>query len=255
RGEGDRGRYHVEGDGRRGRRAVPVGGGDAERVGADREARDDDRAPRPEGAVAARAPADGGGEVAVLGVGRGGGEEHGLPGEEGGAVRRGRDGDGGRRVRRPDDDGAQRLAGEAAPVGRRRGDDVRPGAEARGREARPEPMSPSRSDVQRSDAERLPSVASFAVPLKATPVPAKTVVPSGGPVIATTGGVAVTVRRTCAEPVAPSESVTDAVRTWLPSESVTVRVPPPPSAPSRLDAHWILLVTLPSKSSVAVAPS
>src|SRR5207249_2903574 len=81
RGEGDRGRYHVEGDGRRGRRAVPVGGGDAERVGADREARDDDRAPRPEGAVAARAPADGGGEVAVLGVGRGGGEEHGLPGE------------------------------------------------------------------------------------------------------------------------------------------------------------------------------
>ena len=35
--------------------------------------------------------------------------------------------------------------------------------------------------------------------------------------------------------------------------SVTVRVPPPPSAPSRLDAHWTLLVTLPSKSSVAVA--
>src|SRR5207247_488454 len=69
------------------------------------------------------------------------------------------------------------------------------------------------------------------------------------------GGVGVTVRRTCAEPVAPSESVTEAVRTWVPSESVTVRVPPPPSAPSRLDAHWILLVTLPSKSSVAVAPS
>ena len=119
----------------------------------------------------------------------------------------------------------------------------------------PEPMSPSRSDVQRSDAERLPSVASLAVPLKARLVPAKTVVPSAGPVIATTGGVGVTVRRTCAEPVAPSESVTEAVRTWVPSESVTVRVPPPPSAPSRLDAHWILLVTLPSKSSVAVAPS
>ena len=118
----------------------------------------------------------------------------------------------------------------------------------------PEPMSPSRSELQRSDAERLPSVASFAVPLKARLVPAKTVVPSAGPLMVTTGAVAVTVSRTWAEPVAPSVSVTDAVRTWLPSESVTVRVPPPPSAPSRLDAHWIRLVTLPSKSSVAVAP-
>ena len=117
----------------------------------------------------------------------------------------------------------------------------------------PVPMRPSRSDVQRSDAERLPSVASFAVPLKPRLVPRKTVLPSGGPVMVTTGGVGVTVTCTWAEPVAPSESVTDATRTWLPAESVTVRVPPPPSAPSRLDAHWTLLVTLPSKSSVAVA--
>ena len=59
---------------------------------------------------------------------------------------------------------------------------------------------------------------------------------------------------TWAEPTAPSESVAEATSVWLPSESIAVRPGPGPSAPSRLDVHWMRLVTSPSKSSAAVAP-
>src|SRR5205823_12837055 len=107
----------------------------------------------------------------------------------------------------------------------------------------PRPMAPSRSDVQRSVEVRLPSVASVAVPLKATLVPAKTRVPAGGAAIVTTGGLGVIVTWTWAEPTAPSESVAEATSVWLPSESITVRPGPGPSAPSRLDVHWMRLVT------------
>src|SRR5437867_3689862 len=117
----------------------------------------------------------------------------------------------------------------------------------------PLPISPSRSERQRSAAERSPSVASAAVPLKARLVPAKIVVPSAGAAIVTTGGVGVTVRREVADPGAPSESVTAATSVWAPSEST--RVPFGPRAPSRLDVQRICPVRSPSKSSLAAAPS
>src|SRR5439155_503835 len=94
-----------------------------------------------------------------------------------------------------------------------------------------------------------------AVPLKATLVPTKTRVPAGGAAIVTTGGLGVIVTWTWAEPTAPSESVAEATSVWLPSESIAVRPGPGPSAPSRLDVHWMRLVTSPSKSSAAVAAS
>ena len=70
----------------------------------------------------------------------------------------------------------------------------------------------------------------------------------------TTGGDGAMVTRTCAEALALFESVTDAVRTWLPSESVTVRGPVP-SAPSRSEVQRTCPARLVSKSSVTVAVS
>ena len=96
-------------------------------------------------------------------------------------------------------------------------------------------------------------MASVAVPLKAMLVPTKTVVPSPGAAIVTTGAVGVTVRRALAEPSAPSESVTAATSVWVPSERT--RVPFGPSAPSRLDVQRSWPVRSPSKSSLAAAPS
>ena len=91
------------------------------------------------------------------------------------------------------------------------------------------------------------------MPLKARLVPAKTVVPSAGATIVTTGGVGVTVRRAVADPGAPSESVTAATSVCAPSESS--RVPFGPRTPSRLDVQRICPVRSPSKSSLAAAPS
>src|SRR5205823_14710205 len=102
--------------------------------------------------------------------------------------------------------------------------------------------------------ERTPSVASMAVPVKGSGVPWKTLVPSAGATIVTTGGVGLTVKVTLAVPVAPSESVTAAVSTWTPSwRRTTVRAPPAPRSPSRLDDQRMLALGSGSKSSVAVA--
>ena len=118
----------------------------------------------------------------------------------------------------------------------------------------PAPRSPSRLDVQWSVFERTPSVASMAVPVKGSGVPWKTLVPSAGATIVTTGGVGLTVKVTLAVPVAPSESVTAAVSTWTPSwRRTTVRAPPAPRSPSRLDDQRMLALGSGSKSSVAVA--
>src|SRR5262245_53005238 len=51
----------------------------------------------------------------------------------------------------------------------------------------PMPISPSRSEVQRSDPERLPSAASVAAPVKVTLVPPKTVVALAGAEMVTVG--------------------------------------------------------------------
>ena len=118
--------------------------------------------------------------------------------------------------------------------------------------AGPAPICPSRSESQRSAAERSPSVASVAVPLNATLVPTKTVVPSAGAAMVRSGAVGVTVSRAVADAAAPSESVTEATSVWAPSESR--RVPFGPSAPSRLDVQRISPVRSPSKSSRATAP-
>src|SRR2546425_7566081 len=74
----------------------------------------------------------------------------------------------------------------------------------------PVPIGPSRLEIQRSVEPTLPSVASMAVAVKVTLVPAKMRVPCGGAVIVTTGGVGVIVTFTCAEGDAPSESVMEA---------------------------------------------
>ena len=117
----------------------------------------------------------------------------------------------------------------------------------------PVPMGPSRLDVHPSPVETSPSVASSALPAKVTLVPWKIVVPEGGAVIVTSGGVGGTVNITCADPTAPSESVTDAVSVWRFSLSVLLMLAPAPSAPSLSELHWTRLLRGPSKSSLAVA--
>src|SRR6185503_4895834 len=117
----------------------------------------------------------------------------------------------------------------------------------------PLPIWPSRSDTQRSDAERSPSVASRAPPEKMTPVPTTGVAPAAGAVMVTAGAVGDTVSAIEAVAVAPSESVTVAVIVWLPSRGMSTRVAPVPRSPLRLDVQWICALRLPSKSSLAVA--
>ena len=93
------------------------------------------------------------------------------------------------------------------------------------------------------------------MPAKARLAPAKTREPSADAVIVTTGGLGAIVTCTAAVPTAPSESVTDATRVWLPSDRVAVRTGPGANAPSRLEVQRMPAVTSPSKSSTAVAPS
>ena len=119
----------------------------------------------------------------------------------------------------------------------------------------PDPSGPSRSEVQVSAEETSPSVASIALALNTMGVAAKSRAPGAGSAIVTTGAVGVTAKRSCAVPVAPSESVTAAVRVCRPSESRPESVPPPPSGPSRSELHRSWPVTSPSKSSLAVAAS
>src|SRR5581483_12231280 len=101
----------------------------------------------------------------------------------------------------------------------------------------PEPSGPSTLELHWTCADRSPSVVSDAVAVKTTPAFWKNVVPTAGAVIATAGGVGVTVNGTLAELVAPSESETVAVRVCGPSASGRVRVAPVPSAPPREDVH------------------
>ena len=55
------------------------------------------------------------------------------------------------------------------------------------------------------------------------------------------------------EPLAPPESVTEAVIVWVPAESELVEnEPPEPMTPSRLEVHDRLEVREPSSTSVAV---
>jgi hypothetical protein len=61
--------------------------------------------------------------------------------------------------------------------------------------------------------------------------------PSDGAVIEIVGGVFATVIEVVVDVVAPSASVTLAVMTCAPFESLRVNVPPVPIEPSRLDVH------------------
>src|SRR5205823_11573435 len=64
-----------------------------------------------------------------------------------------------------------------------------------------------------------------------------------------------TVTATVALAVAPSASVTDAVRVWAPTDRLgTTSVVPAPRAPSRLDTQRTVAPRFPSSVSVATAP-
>ena len=72
--------------------------------------------------------------------------------------------------------------------------------------------------------------------------------------MATTGRVLPagwTVIVTAALPVSPPESVTEAVTVWVPGVRLFEKLPPVPSALSRLEVHASLAVRLPSCVSVA----
>ena len=117
----------------------------------------------------------------------------------------------------------------------------------------PVPSAPSRLEVQVIAEARLPSSASVAVAVKVTGARGSGLVPAGGAVMVTTGGV-LTMTMTCMLPGLPLESVTDAVMVWTPVLSaVAVIDPPMPSAPSRLELHAMWGVRSPSSKSVAVA--
>jgi len=117
----------------------------------------------------------------------------------------------------------------------------------------PVPSAPSRLEVQAIAEARLPSSASVAVAVKVTGARGSGLVPAGGAVMVTTGGV-LTVTMTCMLPGLPLESLTDAVMVWMPALSALAVIDPPaPSVPSRLERHVRPAVRSPSSKSVAVA--
>ena len=117
----------------------------------------------------------------------------------------------------------------------------------------PVPSAPSRLEVQVIAEARLPSSASVAVAVKVTAARGSGLVPAGGAVMVTTGGV-LTVTMTCMLPGLPLESLTEAVMVWMPALSALAVIDPPmPSVPSRLELHVRWAVRSPSSKSAAVA--
>src|SRR5436309_12895032 len=101
----------------------------------------------------------------------------------------------------------------------------------------PVPSAPSRLEVQVMAAVRLPSSRSLALAVSVTGVPWTDRVPSAGAVIVTTGGSLTTIVIGF-WPVRPRRLVALAARVLGPERSaVTVRLPPVPRAPSRLEVQ------------------
>ena len=117
----------------------------------------------------------------------------------------------------------------------------------------PVPSTPSRLEAHEIAEPSAPSSASVAVPSRRTTSPGTKVDPSLGLAMATAGG-AFTITVTSALAVFPPRSLTEARITCVPERSVpTASAPPVPSAPSRLDVHWMLALRLPSSASLAAA--
>ena len=117
----------------------------------------------------------------------------------------------------------------------------------------PVPMAPSRDDVQVRLPVRTPSSGSVAVPAKRMLVPSVKVLPLGGAITVTVGGVfGLTVTVIESLPAKPPESVTKAVIVWVPTERTVKKEPPEPMFPSMEDDQERLDVRSPSSASVAV---
>ena len=117
----------------------------------------------------------------------------------------------------------------------------------------PVPSTPSRLEAHEIAEPSAPSSASVAVPSRRTTSPGTKVDPSLGLTMTTAGG-AFTATVTSALAVFPPRSLTEARITCVPERSVpTASAPPVPSAPSRLDVHWMLALRLPSSASLAAA--
>ncbi len=92
----------------------------------------------------------------------------------------------------------------------------------------PTDRAPSRFELQAIDSVRYPSSGSSAKPLKSTGSPAKTLAPSAGCRMLTVGAwFTVTVIVRIWLPSRLPESITEAVITWAPTESVDVENEPP----------------------------
>ena len=113
----------------------------------------------------------------------------------------------------------------------------------------PLPIAPSLLEIQAIEPLRLPWSKSLATPVNWIRSVVLNVVPFAGLEIEIVGGVLPTVTVTDTVAVAPSESVIEAVIVWVPFVSPLVKVPPVPSAPSRLDVHAIEPVRLPCSKS------
>src|SRR2546430_1028997 len=117
----------------------------------------------------------------------------------------------------------------------------------------PVPSAPSRSEVQAVVLDTLPSSGSVAAAVNAIVSAWLKRAPLSGVVIVTAGRPETVIERE-ADAVRPPLSLTLAVRVCTPAVSVErVRLPPVPSAPSRLEVQVMAAVRLPSSRSVALA--
>src|SRR5881398_2991764 len=117
----------------------------------------------------------------------------------------------------------------------------------------PVPSAPSRSEVQAVEVDTSPSSGSLAAAVNEIVSAWLKRAPLNGVVIVTAGRPETVTERE-ADAVRPPLSVTLAVRVWTPAVSVErVRLPPVPSAPSRLEVQVTAAVRLPSSRSVALA--
>jgi hypothetical protein len=116
----------------------------------------------------------------------------------------------------------------------------------------PVPREPSLSELQAIEPVRPPSSKSAAEPWNEMLSLRRNDAPFDGLEIDTDGAEFVTATVTVATLVIPSESVTLAVMTWVPFESLLPTVAPVPSAPSLSDVHEIAPDKEPSSGSDAV---
>jgi hypothetical protein len=116
----------------------------------------------------------------------------------------------------------------------------------------PVPMDPSLSELHAIELVRPPSSKSAAEPWNEMLSLRRNDAPFDGLEIDTDGGEFVTATEMVATLVIPFESVTLAVMTWVPFESLLATVAPVPSAPSLSDVHEIAPDNEPSSGSDAV---